>query len=94
MTSGGGDVEKRDLDAIQASVAAGVQSAIADPQTWALGFAAMQKHLGIAAQQESGKWVIGWVKWLFNKALVGAIVLAVLWITGGLPAVLAYLKVK
>lgn len=87
-------MEKRDLDAIQASVRAGVKSAIADPDTWAAGFAAMQDQLAKAAQRESGKWLVGWIGWLVRKAALGIAVVAVLYYTGGLPAVLAWLKVK
>ena len=87
-------VEKRELEAIQASVAAGVKSAIADPDTWAAGFEAMQTQLGRAAQRESGKWLIGWIGWVAKKAALGVAVIAVLYYTGGLPAVAAWLKVK
>lgn len=87
-------VEKKELDAIQASVSAGVKSAIADPDTWAAGFAAMQEQLSKAAQRESGKWVVGWIGWLVKKTALGVVVIAVLYYTGGLPAVLAWLKVK
>ena len=87
-------MEKRDLDAIQASVRAGVQSAIADPETWKAGFAAMQEQLAQAAQRESGKWVVGWIGWVVKKMALGVAVVAVLYYTGGLPAVLAWLKVK
>lgn len=87
-------MEKRDLDAIQTSVSAGVKSAIADPETWAHGFEAMQTQLAKAAQRESGKWVIGWLGWLLRKAALGIAVVAVLYYTGGLPAVLAWMKVK
>lgn len=87
-------MEKRDLEAIQASVAAGVKSAIADPDTWAVGFQAMQSQLSAAAQRESGKWVIGWLSWLFKRALGFCLILGVLYYTGGLSAVLAFLKVK
>jgi hypothetical protein len=94
MKSAGIVVEKRDLDAIQASVRAGVQSAIADPETWKAGFAAMQEQLAQAAQRESGKWVVGWIGWVVKKMALGVAVVAVLYYTGGLPAVLAWLKVK
>lgn len=87
-------MEKRELDAIQASVSAGVKSAIADPDTWAKGFEAMQTQLAMAAQRESGKWLVGWIGWLVRKAALGVAVVAVLYYTGGLPAVLAWLKIK
>jgi hypothetical protein len=87
-------MEKSDLDAIEASVAAGVQRAIGDPHTWEMGFAAMQTQLASAAQRESGKWLVGWIGWLVKKAALGVAVIAVLYYTGGLPAVLAWLKVK
>lgn len=87
-------MEKRELDAIQASVSAGVKAAIADPDTWAKGFEAMQTQLATAAQRESGKWLVGWIGWLVRKAALGVAVVAVLYYTGGLPAVMAWLKVK
>ena len=87
-------MEKRDLDAIKASVSAGVKEAIADPSTWAMGFEAMQAQLSQAAQRESGKWVIGWLGWLVRKMALGIAVIAVLYYTGGLPAVVAWLKVS
>ena len=87
-------MQKSDLDAIQASVAAGVKSAIADPETWAKGFEAMQTQLSQAAQRESGRWVIGWLGWLVRKAALGVAVIAVLYYTGGIPAVIAWLKLK
>ena len=87
-------MEKRELDQITAATAVGVKAAIADPDTWAAGFAAMQFQLARAAQRESGKWVVGWIGWLVRKAALGIAVVAVLYYTGGLPAVLAWLKVK
>lgn len=87
-------MEKRDLDAIQASVKAGVKSAIADPDTWAMGFQAMQSQLSAAAQRESGKWLIGWFGWMFKRAVGFCVILGVLYYTGGLAPVLAYLKLK
>ena len=87
-------VEKKELDQITAAVERGVVAAIANPDTWAGGFAAMQDQLAKAAQRESGKWVVGWIGWLVKKAALGVAVIAVLYYTGGLPAVLAWLKVK
>ncbi len=87
-------MEKRELDAIQASVAAGVKSAIADPQTWELGFIAMQEQLSRAAQRESGKWLMGWLGWMLKKAAAFVVILGVLYYTGGLTAVITYLKLK
>lgn len=87
-------MEKRDLDAVKAATSAGVREAIADPQTWSLGLAAMQEALAGAAQRESGKWLVGWLGWLLKKAALGVAVVGVLYYTGGLPAVLAWMKVK
>lgn len=87
-------MEKRDLDAIKATTAAGVKEAIADPQTWTLGIAAMQEALTGAAQRESGKWIVGWLGWLLKKVALGVAIVAVLYYTGGLPAVLSWLKLK
>lgn len=87
-------MEKRDLDAIKSATSAGVKDAIADPDTWRVGIAAMQEAVAAAAQRESGKWLVGWIGWLLKKAALGVAVVAVLYYTGGLPAVLAWMKVK
>lgn len=87
-------MEKRDLDAIRATTSAGVRDAIADPETWRVGIAAMQEALATAAQRESGKWLVGWIGWMVKKAAFAVAIVAVLYYTGGLPAVLAWLKVK
>ena len=87
-------MEKRDLDAVKAATYAGVKDAIADPETWRLGIDAMQQALSSAAQRESGKWVVGWVAWALKKAALAVAVVGVLYYTGGLPAVLAWMKVK
>jgi hypothetical protein len=87
-------VEKRDLDAIKLATSEGVRDVIADPETWRIGIAAMQEALASAAQRESGKWVVGWLGWMIKKAALAVAVVAVLYYTGGLPAVLAWMKVK
>ncbi len=87
-------MDQDQLDAIQASVSAGVREAIADPATWDAGFSAMKSHLRDAAEAESGRWVVGWLGWLVKKAALGVAIVAVLYYTGGLPAVLAWFKVK
>lgn len=87
-------MEKKDLEAITAATEAGVQRAIGNPDTWKLGFAAMQEALTELAQRGSGKWFVDWIGWLFKKALLGLAVLIVLYYTGGLPAVMAWLKLK
>lgn len=85
-------MEQKQLDAIEASVSAGVKSAISDPQTWAFALQAIQEQLSQAAQRESGKWIIGWLGWIVKKAALFFAVMAVLYYTGGLPAVLSWLK--
>lgn len=87
-------MEKRDLDSIRAATSLGVRDAIADPETWRLGINAMQDALASAAQRESGKWLVGWLGWMVKKAALAVAVVAVLYYTGGLPAVLAWMKVK
>ncbi len=87
-------MEKDELEQVRASVQAGVQAAFADPATWETGITAIKRHLSDAAEKESGRWVVGWIKWLMKKAALGVAILAVLYYTGGLPAVLAWLKVK
>ena len=87
-------MEKRELDAINAATSAGGREAIANPATWEHGIVAMREALSNAAQKESGKWVVGWFVWMLKKAALGIAIVAVLYYTGGLPAVLAWLKAK
>lgn len=87
-------LEKVDLEQIRQATALGVQRAIADPQTWAAGFKAFREYAGVAAQREAGGYVVGWFKWLVGKVAVGLLFIIVLYLAGGLPAVLAFLKVK
>ncbi len=87
-------MEKRDLDAIKLATSAGVRDAIADPDTWRVGIAAMQEALSNAAQRESGKWLVGWFGWMLKKAAAWIVIVGVLYYTGGLAAVLAWMKVK
>lgn len=87
-------MEKKDLDQISAATALGVQRAIADPNTWAEGFKAFREYAAEAAQREAGSYVVGWVKWFFGKIAVGLLFIIILYLAGGLPAVLAFLKVK
>lgn len=87
-------MEKRDLDAIKAATSAGVKDAVSDPETWRVGIVAMQAAVASAAQRESGKWVIGWLGWLLKKAALSLAVIGALYYTGGLAAVVAWLKVK
>lgn len=87
-------MEEKQLEAIKDSVAAGVKSAISDPQTWAIALAAIQEQLSQAAQRESGKWIIGWLGWIVKKAALFVAIMAVLYYTGGLPAVLSWLKLS
>lgn len=87
-------MEEVDLAAVKVAVETGVKEAISNPDTWRVGIAAMQEALASAAQRESGKWVIGWVGWLFKKAALSVAIIAVLYYTGGLAAVFTYLKIK
>ncbi len=87
-------MDTRDLKAIEVATAAGVKAAIADPATWTAGFAALQDALGQAAARESGKWLIGWLGWLFKRAVGFCVVLGALYYTGGLTAVITFLKLK
>ena len=86
-------MDPKDRDEVKAAVAAGVQAAFADPATWETGIAAIKRHLSGAAERESGRWLIGWGKWLMKKLALGVAIIAVLYYTGGLPAVAAWLKV-
>lgn len=88
-----GDSQQED-ERLRAIVAAGMQDTLADKETYARAFGAFREYAQDAARKEAGNWVLGWVKWLVGKAILGVIVVAVLWWVGGLPAVLAWLKVK
>lgn len=87
-------MEKTDLDQISEATALGVQRAIADPATWAAGFKAFREYAGEATQREAGSYIVGWFKWLVGKVAIGLLFIVVLYLAGGLPAVLAFLKVK
>ena len=87
-------VEKISLEDISAATAAGVKRAIADPQTWADGFKAFQTYAAEATKREAGSYIVGWFKWLISKVAMGMLFIIVLYLAGGLPAVLAFLKVK
>ena len=87
-------MEKSDIDAIAAASEAGTQRAIGNPDTWVMGLTALQEALMRMAQRGSGKWFVDWIGWMFRKAILGLVILVVLYYTGGLPAVLAWLKIK
>lgn len=87
-------MEQVDLDQISNATTLGVQRAIADPQTWAAGFRAFQTYAAQAAQNEAGSYVVGAIKWFVSKVAIGMLFIVVLYLAGGLPAVLAFLKVK
>lgn len=87
-------MEKRDLDAIKTATSDGVRTAIADPETWRVGIIAMRTALSSVAANESGRWVIGWFGWAIKKAVLFFVVIGALYYTGGLAAVIAYLKIK
>lgn len=87
-------MEQTDLDQISNATATGVQRAIADPKTWEDGFKAFGEYAAKAAQREAGSYIVGWIKWLISKVAMGLLFIVVLYLAGGLPAVLAFLKVK
>lgn len=87
-------MDQAELDEVKAATKAGVQAALADKQTYQAAFAAFSDFASEKAQQESGKWVIGWIKWSARKIATVAVILGVLYYTGGIPAVLAWIKTK
>lgn len=87
-------MDQSDRDEIKAAVTAGVQAAFSDPATWETGIVAIKRHLSAAAEKESGRWVISWLKWLMKKLALGVAIISILYYTGGLPAVVAWLKVS
>ncbi|MBL8307221.1 MAG: hypothetical protein JNM33_11030 [Rubrivivax sp.] len=75
---------------VPAMVAQGIVAAVGDPNTWA----AMRQGMRKSAEQAAGGWVMGTIKWAFDKALAGVVVLILVYSVGGLPALLAMLKLK
>ena len=71
-------------------VAEGIVAAVGDPATWE----AMRSGMRKSAEKAAGGWVMGSVKWAFDKVLAGVVVLILVYSVGGLPALLAMLKLK
>ena len=78
---------KRDVPTM---VKAGIVAAVGDPDTWA----AMREGMRKSAEKAAGGWVMASVRYLLSKAFSGLFVLALVYAFGGLPAVLAVLKMK
>lgn len=75
---------------VPAMVAQGIVAAVGDPATWE----AMRSGMRKSAEKAAGGWVMGSVKWAFDKVLAGVVVLILVYSVGGLPAVLTMLKLK
>lgn len=75
---------------VPAMVAQGIVAAVGDPATWE----AMRSGMRKSAEKAAGGWVMGSVKWAFDKVLAGVVVLILVYSVGGLPALLALLKIK
>lgn len=79
---------------LRAVVAQGMQDALADKQTYERAFGAFKEYAQETASKEAGNFVLGWIKWVIGKVVLATVVIFILWYSGGMPAVLAYLKVK
>lgn len=92
-----GEDNKED-ERLRAIVADGVENGLAklitNKEVFLRAFATFTEAAQETAKKEAGNWLIGWIKWVIGKAVLGCLLVFVLWYTGGLPAVLTYLKVK
>lgn len=92
-----GEDNKED-ERLRAIVSSGVESGLVKLVTnkafFLQVFAAFADAAQETAKKEAGSWLVGWIKWALGKAVLGGVILFVLWYTGGLPAVLAYMKVR
>jgi len=75
---------------VPAMVAQGIVAAVGDPATWE----AMRSGMRKSAEKAAGGWVMSTIKWAFDKALAGVVVLILVYSVGGLPALLAMLELK
>lgn len=92
-----GDENKED-ERLRSIVADGVEHGLSklltNKDVFVKAFDAFAEAAQDKAKKEAGGMVIGWVKWVLGKAVLGSVIIFMLWYTGGLPAVLTYMKVK
>lgn len=84
-------VEMRSIRAeIPGLMADGIRAAVGDPETWA----AARRGMSQQAQNAAGGWVLGMLRFAIDKALWAIIAVIAIYWAGGLPALLALLKLK
>lgn len=84
-------VEMRNLRAdVPLMMAEGIRTALGNPDTWAV----MRKAWNAQAEQAAGSFVMGLVRTLAKQAFWFVMLLALLGHLGGLPLILAFLKLK
>jgi hypothetical protein len=71
-------------------IAQALVKAIGSPDTWAAG----KKAAATAAQDAAGSWLLGMIKFMFEKALWGVLFLVAIYWVGGMPALASFLKLK
>lgn len=77
-----------EVDPVRASVKAGLQDAIADPETWLK----LRDAFATYARSEAGGWVLGAIGAIFKKVALGVVIIGALYYVGGFPAVAAWFK--
>lgn len=77
---------------VRAAVRAGGRDLAGDPAFMSAILTNLREQAGEMAKNEAGSWVLGWVRWFIGKTLVGLLIMLVLWKTGGMAAVLAWLN--
>lgn len=75
---------------VPAMVAKGLRDFASDPDSWI----AVREGMRKSAERTAGGWLMSTVRWAFGKAFAGLVVLVVVYNLGGLPALLALLKLK
>lgn len=86
LTVGIRELERR----IPALMAEGIVAAVSSPDTWEAAQRAMQARAHAAA----GGWLIGGLRFVFDKLLWAGVALAAVYMLGGWPAIAALLKLK
>lgn len=71
-------------------MAAGIVQAVGNPATWAAGREAMRRQ----AQQAAGGWLLGGLRFIFDKLMWAGVALLAIYMLGGWPAIAAALKLK
>lgn len=80
------EIERR----IPELTAQGITSAVGNPATWRAAREAMRKQ----ARDAAGNWVLGSLRFVFDKVMWAAVALAAIYMLGGWPALATVLKAK